>query len=157
MHLDLEAKAAAATDLPELVALYLDAMREAIGSAHGSWDAAREAAEFREQLDLSRTVVLRAATTLVAFTMIRAIGGHTLEVHTLCVAPAFQRKGLGSRLLRQTIREAAAMGAAVELSVLKANQEARALYERLGFRQIGATERHLRLRIGPEDSWLREN
>lgn len=157
MDLDLDAKPAVATDLHELVALYLHAMREAIGAARGSWDAAREEAEFRDQLDLSQTVVLRAASTLVAFTMIRALDGRTLEVHTLCVAPAFQRKGLGSRLLRQTIREAASMNAAVELSVLKANRAARALYERLGFREIGATERHLRLRVEPEDSWRREN
>ena len=58
------------------------------------------------------------------------------EVIQIQLSTHFQGRGIGCSLLEELIADAAAAGADVKLSVLKANQ-ARRLYERLGFEVIG--------------------
>ena len=62
--------------------------------------------------------------------------GRTWTIDQLQILPAYQRRGLGTALLRAVIREARQAGALLHLSVLKANPAAR-LYARLGFRTLG--------------------
>jgi ribosomal protein S18 acetylase RimI-like enzyme len=58
--------------------------------------------------------------------------GRDWKVIQIQLVPALQGHGLGQELLSEVIAEAAAAGASLTLSVLKANP-ARSLYERLGF------------------------
>ena len=80
----------------------------------------------------------------------RAGGGHLLgysvlmpvvdEAHLLnfCVAPAWQRQGLGARLLNWSIETARRSGfSALLLEVRPSNENALRLYERFGFELIG--------------------
>jgi ribosomal protein S18 acetylase RimI-like enzyme len=66
--------------------------------------------------------------------------------------PPYQGRGVGGRLIGGLLREAAAAGLPVTLDVLVVNSRARALYQRLGFRELG---RHgdngvkIRMRTGP--------
>ena len=55
------------------------------------------------------------------------------------IAPEFQGRGIGEALVRGVALEARQAGAALYLSVLKANP-ARRLYERIGFTQLGEGE-----------------
>ena len=61
-----------------------------------------------------------------------ARGGGDWEVIQFQLLARLQGQGLGAGVLKQVIAEAVAAGAALTLSVLKANP-ARSLYERLGF------------------------
>lgn len=68
---------------------------------------------------------------------------------SIAIAPAEQRRGFGTAVIADVVREAAPH--AVWLQVLKANP-ARALYERVGFVVIGESETHwhmLRTPAGP--------
>lgn len=57
---------------------------------------------------------------------------------TLCVAPEFQRSGLGRRLFKLLLEKAAKLEAETcFLEVRKSNSPAIALYESMGFSQIG--------------------
>jgi ribosomal protein S18 acetylase RimI-like enzyme len=58
------------------------------------------------------------------------------EIVQIQLSSRFQGQGIGRLLLEELIADAAAAGADVKLSVLKANP-ARRLYERLGFKVIG--------------------
>lgn len=58
------------------------------------------------------------------------------------LARACRSKGLGALVIADTIAASHARGKAIRLRVLKSNP-ARRLYERLGFRQIGADPIHL--------------
>ena len=61
------------------------------------------------------------------------------EVLTFVVAREHRRSGIGGALLQWAIESAGATGCArILLEVSESNEAARALYERLGFRQIGA-------------------
>lgn len=71
------------------------------------------------------------------------------EIHLRLIEllPAYQGKGVGGRLVRDLIAEAAAHGQVISLEVLAVNTRAHALYERLGFRETGRDELKVRMRI----------
>ncbi len=62
----------------------------------------------------------------------------------VCVDPRKQNRGIGSFVVREAIRRAAARGLSVRLSVLHENR-AIELYRRHGFVCIGRTERHFEM------------
>jgi ribosomal protein S18 acetylase RimI-like enzyme len=64
------------------------------------------------------------------------------------IAPAFQGRGLGRRLLESVLDQADAQGIPVTLSVLKGNP-ARRLYESLGFTPIEENELEYEMRYEP--------
>jgi ribosomal protein S18 acetylase RimI-like enzyme len=58
------------------------------------------------------------------------------------IDPAYQRQGIGAALIRDIIANAGALRLPVRLQVLKVNERARALYQRLGFVETGETKTH---------------
>jgi ribosomal protein S18 acetylase RimI-like enzyme len=65
-----------------------------------------------------------------------------LHVREIVLSPEFQRRGIGSRLLRQVMDEARERGVPVRLGTLHENRAA-GLYRRLGFLEIGRTQTHI--------------
>jgi ribosomal protein S18 acetylase RimI-like enzyme len=63
-------------------------------------------------------------------------GPSDIRIMDIALAPEFRGKGFGSRLLRSLIAEADASGRKLSIHV-EANNPARTLYERLGFRPAG--------------------
>ena len=64
-------------------------------------------------------------------------GGAVADIMTLAVVPAYQRCGLGERLLTELLRRAAAQGASsVMLEVRADSLAALRLYERHGFERV---------------------
>ncbi|MCX6552917.1 MAG: ribosomal protein S18-alanine N-acetyltransferase [Acidobacteria bacterium] len=62
-----------------------------------------------------------------------------LHINNVAVLQACRQRGLGRALVEFALREAAARGAVTAiLEVRQSNEAARALYEDLGFRQVGA-------------------
>ncbi len=79
------------------------------------------------------------------------------EAHllNLCVAPAHQGKGLGRRLLTHFIDVARGHKAeAMFLEVRPSNQAAIALYESIGFNQVGARRDYYPAPKGREDAFI---
>lgn len=60
-----------------------------------------------------------------------------LYIDTLAVSPAYRRKGVASALLRLAIEKARRSGLPAGLLVEPENNNARALYEKIGFSQVG--------------------
>lgn len=75
-------------------------------------------------------------------------GDSDVELENIRVAPAYQRQGIGTRLISEVLRDAHARGLPVTLRVLKVNP-ARRLYERLGFVVVSETEAHYRMEARP--------
>ncbi len=71
------------------------------------------------------------------FVLVRIAGGEA-EILTLAVAPAARRRGIGSALISAACQKAQEMGAeTMFLEVSQANEPARTLYTRFGFREVG--------------------
>lgn len=61
-----------------------------------------------------------------------------LHINNLAIHPMYRRQGIGSALLQHAMRTAAQLGARrATLEVRRSNEEARRIYERLGFETAG--------------------
>jgi ribosomal protein S18 acetylase RimI-like enzyme len=138
--------AATDRDVAFLVDTFLHAMRTSITSSRGDWDESRERMQFLEQLQIPHTWIIWRGDVKVGFWMAMECG-NDLELHTLCIAPEYQRQGVGTAVTRQLLDEARGRGCGVVVLVLKANTEARKLYERLGFVVTEESDNHFRMCI----------
>ena len=80
---------------------------------------------------------------VVAFIILEMHGLLRGYIQTVCVAPTHQRRGLGSRLIRWAEQRIASESPNVFLCVSSFNTEARELYERLGYVQVGTLKDYL--------------
>jgi ribosomal protein S18 acetylase RimI-like enzyme len=72
-----------------------------------------------------------------------------IELSGIQLLPDIQRHGIGTAIIEDLKAQAAAVGIPVDLGVEKDNPQARKLYERLGFVQVGETEQERKLRWDP--------
>jgi ribosomal protein S18 acetylase RimI-like enzyme len=69
---------------------------------------------------------------------------HKAELWGMYVAPSLHRRGVGAELLRAVINHARTRVAVLQLTVLRENSAAKALYEQFGFVSFGIEKRALR-------------
>ena len=72
-----------------------------------------------------------------------------VELCGIQLLPDIQRHGIGTAIIEDLKAQAAAVGIPLELDVEKDNPDARRLYERLGFVQVGETAQECKLRWNP--------
>lgn len=142
----LSTRQATVNDLTLLADVFLRAMRVHITAARGFWDEDKERSDFEQQLQLNQTRIIVRDGVDVGFLMTVPRGPDT-EIHTICIAPGHQRQGIGAAITGHLIEEARAQMRGVVLSVLKANEEARSFYERLGFGVTEESTYHYRMRL----------
>jgi N-acetylglutamate synthase-like GNAT family acetyltransferase len=147
----INTRPATSEDINWLADLFAQSMRGAITAARDSWDVVREPTQFRAQLQIANTRVIRVDGDDVGFLTVHSLEDGLIEVHTLCVHPDRQGAGIGARIMRDVMTAAWTTRSAVELSVLKTNTRAEHFYARLGFAKIGASTRHIRMRWPVED------
>ncbi len=89
-------------------------------------------------------LVADSARGIIGYLITREVGGSG-EILNLAIAPGFRRRGVGEELLRVGLAELGGRGVAeVFLEVRESNQAARGLYERAGFRVVGARRGYYR-------------
>ena len=96
--------------------------------------------------------VWRRAGDLAGYFIVMAAAG---EAHllNLSIAPACQRSGHGSALLREAAAVAVSLGAHnLFLEVRPSNHAAQALYRRFGFRKVAVRRDYYPARTGREDA-----
>jgi len=100
-----------------------------------SWTPRRVAAHVRDRENLA--VTARSGRSLVGFGLAQ-FGDATVHLSLLAVATAYQRNGLGRRLVHWIEESAVVAGLfVVKLEVRAGNQQARRFYASLGYRQSG--------------------
>jgi ribosomal protein S18 acetylase RimI-like enzyme len=144
-HMKVELRQATADDIPFLWEVFRLSMRDYITQTRGEWNEQREECQFRHQLDLPATHVIRSNNLEVGFIMFPMENG-ARWIHTVCIAPEHQNRGVGTEVIRLVIAESEKQEMELFLSVLKVNP-ARRLYERLGFRVIEEAKHHLRMQF----------
>ena len=104
--------------------------------AAGNIGAARQAVMPR--VALPRTAILgRHADRAVGAAFVAA-DGPVAMIHAIEILPGFRRKGMATWLIRKAAEWAQAQGATrLALAVSRRNTSARALYDRIGFAEIG--------------------
>ena len=122
-----------------LYAIHRAAMEQYVAETWGSWDEAFQRAHFAENWPEERQAITVAGETAGFLDLSERDG--ELWVGNIELAPEWQRRGIGSTVLADIQRRAAAEGRAVGLQVLRVNP-ARGLYLRLGFRDTGESTTH---------------
>jgi len=126
--------------------LYFETMRWVIERVFG-WDQSRQDASFAEWFQPAEVSVITADGLDVGWIQQR-IDHNGILLGSIYVAPAMQRKGIGSRVIRALLDVGRQQSKAVTLAVMKINP-ALALYERLGFRITHEDEYKVYLRADP--------
>jgi ribosomal protein S18 acetylase RimI-like enzyme len=138
-----ELRPATWADYPFLYALHVATMKPYVTQVWG-WDEQGQAERFREHFDPSR---LRIVVVDDQQAGVLEVVGRPAELFlaNLRILPRFQGQGWGTRILRDLLRQAQDAGVPMTLQVLRVNQGARRLYERLGLRVIEETPTHYRM------------
>lgn len=104
-----------------------------------AFEAPWDEAAFEALIGQTGVVLIEEAD---AFILMRTVADEA-EILTLAVRPSARRSGLGGRLVKRGMVEAAARGATrLFLEVAEDNAAARALYARAGFSQAGLRRRY---------------
>jgi ribosomal protein S18 acetylase RimI-like enzyme len=143
--IELELRQATVADTKFLWDIFRASMKGYITQTRGEWSEQREESQFRHQLELSAAQVICCNDLEVGFIM-APIRDSARWIHTICIVPEHQNRGIGTEVIRSVIAEAEGHNMPLYLSVLKVNP-ARRLYERLGFVVIEETEHHFRMKF----------
>jgi ribosomal protein S18 acetylase RimI-like enzyme len=134
---------ATAGDLDRLFEIHRLAIRPYVEATWG-WDEAWQAAYFREHFDPAIRQVICCGGRAIGFLDV-VHRPDCVFLQNVEIEPEHQGRGVGTALVRRVLADAETEGVPARLQVLKVNERARMLYERLGFVQTGATETHIEM------------
>lgn len=110
----------------------------------GGWDETRHLRHFAASIARGHIAIVEVEGVRVG--MIQCVDHlDHVEVAEIQIDPDVQRRGIGTRLLRDVMSEATARGLDVRLRVGLENREAMELYLRLGFTTVQVSDTHRRM------------
>jgi [ribosomal protein S18]-alanine N-acetyltransferase len=131
-------RSATTADLPAMMALE----KHAVTASH--WSAEHYQQIFALSDPCRLALVLEEQSIVLGFLVARALYPEW-EIENLAIAASAQRRGLGTRLLREFLDLTRRQGTpAVFLEVRESNLAARGLYEKRGFIESGRRKRYYR-------------
>ena len=132
-----ESRYATMRDLDFLVPACAAMHKEEVGIDPLDRDAVGYRERIRELVEKKRSVVRIVNGRIAAKCEFSAVTPEAIQLMGVWTDPVFRRRGLGRALLREVCGHLARKGKSVTLFVNDFNRPAIALYESLGFRQIG--------------------
>jgi GNAT superfamily N-acetyltransferase len=108
-----------------------ETMREYVISTWGTWLEEESRRQTVEQVSAGRTEIIELNGVPVGIQSIERAGTH-IQLEQLYLREAFQRRGLGTQLVKKLLEEARKSKLPIRLRVLVVNP-AKKLYQRLGF------------------------
>jgi [ribosomal protein S18]-alanine N-acetyltransferase len=107
-------------------------------------------------LPANNAIILNKDSNPAGFCLLQALGGEA-EILSIGILPNWQRRALGADLLRHAIEALRDKNIdRLFLEVSNSNNAARALYEKLEFKQIGLRKNYYREKSGPQDALVLE-
>jgi ribosomal-protein-alanine N-acetyltransferase len=132
-------------DIPQLCAIE-------IATQSAPWP--RETFEKCFQAKCHGWVIAEPADKVIGFILVFIQVGEC-HILNLCVDPNQQRQGYGAQLVSQALTEAKQQGATIAfLEVRSSNENAIALYKKMGFTKIGERKGYYSAAEGREDAWV---
>jgi GNAT superfamily N-acetyltransferase len=116
------------------------ALRSYIEQTYGPWDESEQRARFLESTKPEAHQIVEAGGQPIGCLNVKWLPG-VVKLNRVFLLPAFQGRGIGSRLVRQVLSEAKLAHLPVRLRVFKVNP-AKRLWQRLGFVVTGETDTH---------------
>jgi ribosomal protein S18 acetylase RimI-like enzyme len=139
-------RSSASEDREFLWSLHRETMRDYVAKTWG-WDDNWQREHFDEKFDPEGLQIIEYGDQPIGYISVRRPGTE-IFIAAIEIAPAFQNRGVGTRLISNLLNEADWLRIPVKLLVLKVNP-ARRLYERLGFQCTGETNTHFAMKREP--------
>src|SRR5919108_5543303 len=95
----VEMRRATADDVDLLWTIFRASLKDYIIEARGEWNEEREESQFWRQLDLSASRIIAVDHQHIGF-IVAPIRDGALWIHTICIVPEYQRKGIGTGVIR---------------------------------------------------------
>jgi GNAT superfamily N-acetyltransferase len=127
----LELRPAADSDFETVVAITMATMRAYVEATWGIWDEAEHRSRIRDSFEPSTHRLVHVDGQLAGLLAAKEHAEYT-QLIKVFLLPPFQGRGIGTRLVRQVMAQAATQERPVRLRVLRVNPAQR-LYLRLGF------------------------
>lgn len=127
----LELRPAAESDFEIVFAITMATMRAYVEATWGIWDEAKHRSRIRDSFEPSTHRLVHVDGQLAGLLAAKEHAEH-VQLVKVFLLPPFQGRGIGTRLVRQVMAQAASQGRPVRLRVLRVNPAQR-LYLRLGF------------------------
>lgn len=130
-------------DLEAMFDCFRTTMQSHIADAFGWNDDFQRGAFMARALDADCSV-LEVEAGLSGFSWVDV--GDEWSLRRLCIQPQYQGRGIGSHWVSELIHKAECSGKSIVLKVLRTNQRAAQLYERLGFVSINEDAQGIKMR-----------
>ena len=137
MNGDISLRTPTDSDIPFIRSVFFETQRWIIETLFGWRGDDVELANFEESYDSANTVIIVVDGENSGWMTVQR-GAH-IELDSLYLKPAMQRRGVGTSLVQGLIFEADSTGKPLRLSTAKINPAQR-FYERLGFVNVGESE-----------------
>ena len=147
-EVEIKLRNATKKDCSFLYTLHKAAMGEYVAKTWG-WDGVFQQTHFMEHFDPETHQIVVVATTDIGCVSVTEKGGHVF-LNKIEILPAYQNRGIGTFLIRKIVEQAENENKPVFLQVIKINERAKALYERLGFFVYGETATHYQMEYAQE-------
>lgn len=147
--MDYQLRPAVPEDRDWIYACKAASVRPYVESIWG-WDEAFQRRDFDGDFgSIGQFRVIEAAGQPIGFLQVLEVED-CVEVAELHLAPDRRGQGIGSSILRRLLADCRNQGRTLRLGCFKENHRAKALYQRLGFRQTAETETHYVLEAAPD-------
>ena len=118
-----------------------EAYRDVVLRQFGAWDEALQDRLFEEKWIPDQFEIVFCDGSPCGFFSVEDHPDH-IYVGEIVIAPQFQGRGIGSRLLNEQLQRGRETKSPLRLQVLRENR-AIELYRRFGFKECGTTETHI--------------
>lgn len=114
------------------------------------WDNAIQIDYHKRQFNPNKTKIIIYENNHVGYISI-VDTDDTIFIENILIDTAFQGKGIGTKVILDTIKIAVRQNKNIELQVFKINESAIRLYERLDFETFEQTDLHYKMRYNPNE------
>lgn len=139
----LERRPATSSDTEFARISHHEAYRDVVSRQFGAWDEVLQDRLFEEKWIPNQFEIVLCDGNPCGFLLVEDHPDH-IYISEIVLAPQFQGHGIGSRLLNEEMQRGHETKSPLRLQVLRENR-AIELYRRLGFKECGTTETHIRM------------
>jgi N-acetylglutamate synthase-like GNAT family acetyltransferase len=101
----VELRQATAADPDYLYKIFRAAMKDYITQTRRDWDENLEETQFRQQLNLAASKIIRVNKSDVGFITV-LVREASVWIQTICIDPEHQNKGIGTEVVKSLIAQA---------------------------------------------------
>ena len=109
------------------------------------WDNATQLDYHKRQFDPTKIRIIIHEKCEVGY-ISTLVSENEIFIENILIDTLFQGKKIGTEVLLDTIKTAVEQKKIIDLQVLKINERAKKLYEKLNFQTVGQTELHYKMR-----------